>query len=380
MSGRYPNAGPARARPRRRPADRRARRLGPLRGGAGRRVARRPRLEPLPQRHPARGRPHADGEGARDGARRAARARHRGARELRREHAALSARGGESFCPRASGSRSFRLASGTATRSSLPAAPGCKRDLRIVQPYIRDFKPVLVGVDGGADALIEAGYKPRRDRRRHGLGLGRGARSAAPSSSSTPIPTGGAPGRERIDRLGLPSVGRAVAGDQRGRGNPARPREGRRADRRGRHAFQPDRVPRAEPRRDVVDLLDAAQGGGEARSTRAASRASSAAARGSGRCSSSSSEGSARSSRPWPFRPTSSASSSFSRSGCSRSSACERGGGAGPARFPGRTSGRSSPSRTTFRTGGRATPVSSPTGAASRRDARWTVVRAAGRG
>jgi uncharacterized membrane-anchored protein len=38
--------------------------------------------------------------------------------------------------------------------------PGHKRDLRIVRPYIRDFKPVLVGVDGGADALVEAGYRP----------------------------------------------------------------------------------------------------------------------------------------------------------------------------------------------------------------------------
>ncbi|MEX2212271.1 MAG: putative cytokinetic ring protein SteA [Gaiellaceae bacterium] len=38
--------------------------------------------------------------------------------------------------------------------------PGHKRDLRIVRPYVRDFKPVLVGVDGGADALLEAGYKP----------------------------------------------------------------------------------------------------------------------------------------------------------------------------------------------------------------------------
>src|SRR6266566_4708363 len=36
--------------------------------------------------------------------------------------------------------------------------PGHKRDLRIVRPYIRDFKPVLIGVDGGADALLEAGY------------------------------------------------------------------------------------------------------------------------------------------------------------------------------------------------------------------------------
>jgi uncharacterized membrane-anchored protein len=38
--------------------------------------------------------------------------------------------------------------------------PGMKRDLRMVLPYIRDFKPVLVAVDGGADALLEAGLKP----------------------------------------------------------------------------------------------------------------------------------------------------------------------------------------------------------------------------
>ena len=38
--------------------------------------------------------------------------------------------------------------------------PGHKHDLRIVRPYIRDFKPVLIGVDGGADALLEAGLKP----------------------------------------------------------------------------------------------------------------------------------------------------------------------------------------------------------------------------
>jgi uncharacterized membrane-anchored protein len=38
--------------------------------------------------------------------------------------------------------------------------PGYKRDLRMVRPYIREFKPVLIAVDGGADALLEAGYKP----------------------------------------------------------------------------------------------------------------------------------------------------------------------------------------------------------------------------
>jgi uncharacterized membrane-anchored protein len=38
--------------------------------------------------------------------------------------------------------------------------PGFKRDLAIVRPYVRDFKPVIVGVDGGADALLQAGIKP----------------------------------------------------------------------------------------------------------------------------------------------------------------------------------------------------------------------------
>jgi uncharacterized membrane-anchored protein len=42
--------------------------------------------------------------------------------------------------------------------------PGYKRDLRMVKPYVRDFKPVLIAVDGGADALIEAGYSASRIR------------------------------------------------------------------------------------------------------------------------------------------------------------------------------------------------------------------------
>jgi uncharacterized membrane-anchored protein len=35
-----------------------------------------------------------------------------------------------------------------------------KEDLQALRPYIRDYRPVLVGVDGGADALREAGYQP----------------------------------------------------------------------------------------------------------------------------------------------------------------------------------------------------------------------------
>ncbi len=35
-----------------------------------------------------------------------------------------------------------------------------KKDLQAIRPYIQEVKPVLVGVDGGADALIEQGFKP----------------------------------------------------------------------------------------------------------------------------------------------------------------------------------------------------------------------------
>jgi uncharacterized membrane-anchored protein len=35
-----------------------------------------------------------------------------------------------------------------------------KEDLQALRAYIRDYRPVLIGVDGGADALREAGYQP----------------------------------------------------------------------------------------------------------------------------------------------------------------------------------------------------------------------------
>lgn len=35
-----------------------------------------------------------------------------------------------------------------------------KEDITALTPYIREMKPVLVGVDGGADALMEAGFRP----------------------------------------------------------------------------------------------------------------------------------------------------------------------------------------------------------------------------
>ncbi len=35
-----------------------------------------------------------------------------------------------------------------------------KEDLATLRPYIREYRPVMIGVDGGADAILEAGYKP----------------------------------------------------------------------------------------------------------------------------------------------------------------------------------------------------------------------------
>jgi len=38
--------------------------------------------------------------------------------------------------------------------------PNYKRDLRALRAYIGDVRPILIGVDGGADAIRDAGYKP----------------------------------------------------------------------------------------------------------------------------------------------------------------------------------------------------------------------------
>jgi len=37
---------------------------------------------------------------------------------------------------------------------------GYKEDLNAIRPFINEEKPILIGVDGGADALLEIGYKP----------------------------------------------------------------------------------------------------------------------------------------------------------------------------------------------------------------------------
>jgi hypothetical protein len=152
--GRSPNPRPAAARPRRcRLIDVEDRR--PLRRALRRRAPDRPAGRASSERHLPRHRPRA--RGAELAARcRAAGPRHRGARGVRRQHDALPARGGRLL---AEGIDFPPLETRFRDRHALVVArgPGHKRDLQIVRPYVRDFKPVLVGVDGGADALLEAG-------------------------------------------------------------------------------------------------------------------------------------------------------------------------------------------------------------------------------
>jgi uncharacterized membrane-anchored protein len=79
---------------------------------------------------------------------------------------------------------------------------GHQKDLRILRPYVRDVRPVLVAVDGGADAIIEAGFKPHMI-----VGDMDSATDGALRCGAELVvhayPDGRAPGRERLDSLGL---------------------------------------------------------------------------------------------------------------------------------------------------------------------------------
>jgi uncharacterized membrane-anchored protein len=77
-----------------------------------------------------------------------------------------------------------------------------QKDLRILRPYLRDVKPVLVAVDGGADALLSDGFRPHMI-----VGDMDSASDAALRSGAELVvhayPDGRAPGRSRLDGLGL---------------------------------------------------------------------------------------------------------------------------------------------------------------------------------
>jgi uncharacterized membrane-anchored protein len=81
--------------------------------------------------------------------------------------------------------------------------PGYKSDLRMVRPYIREYRPVLVAVDGGADALREAGLRADVI-----VGDFDSVSDTVMRSKAELVvhayPGGEAPGAERLRRAGLP--------------------------------------------------------------------------------------------------------------------------------------------------------------------------------
>jgi uncharacterized membrane-anchored protein len=77
-----------------------------------------------------------------------------------------------------------------------------KQDLAALSPYIRDVRPILIGVDGGADALMEQGLKPDIV-----IGDFDSVSTDTLASGAELIvhtyPDGRAPGAGRLDDLGL---------------------------------------------------------------------------------------------------------------------------------------------------------------------------------
>ncbi len=80
-----------------------------------------------------------------------------------------------------------------------------REDLKAIASYIREMKPVLIGVDGGADALLEAGFTPdiiAGD-------MDSVSDTALLSGAELVVhayPDGRAPGLERLRQLGLEAV------------------------------------------------------------------------------------------------------------------------------------------------------------------------------
>lgn len=82
---------------------------------------------------------------------------------------------------------------------------GYKEDLAALRAYIRETKPLLIAVDGGADALLDNGLRPDMI-----IGDMDSVTTEALLSGAELVvhayPGGGAPGLERLEALGIPCV------------------------------------------------------------------------------------------------------------------------------------------------------------------------------
>jgi len=80
-----------------------------------------------------------------------------------------------------------------------------REDLVALRPYIREYRPVLIGVDGGADALVENGYVPDLI-----VGDMDSVKDETLKSGAEVVVhayrDGRAPGSERLERLGVESI------------------------------------------------------------------------------------------------------------------------------------------------------------------------------
>jgi uncharacterized membrane-anchored protein len=86
-----------------------------------------------------------------------------------------------------------------------------REDLVALRSYIREFKPVMVAVDGGADALLEAGYQPDAIFGDMDSVSDEALRCGAELVVHA-YPDGRAPGLSRVHELGLEAVTCAAAG------------------------------------------------------------------------------------------------------------------------------------------------------------------------
>jgi uncharacterized membrane-anchored protein len=80
-----------------------------------------------------------------------------------------------------------------------------REDLATLRPYIREYRPVIVGVDGGADAVLEAGYTPDIIVGDMDSVSDKALRSGAELVVHA-YRDGHAPGLARLEALSLPSV------------------------------------------------------------------------------------------------------------------------------------------------------------------------------